>query len=73
LFFLVDLWGMRDVTVDLGSGQMILYPVTAYKVRVDLTVDNVQNRTYPGGRAAFQLKLYLHNSATLAQGESSVY
>lgn len=62
------MWGISDVTFNLGKGQTMLYPGAMYDVLVDVTVQNLQNVSYPGGRAAFRLQLYLHDSPVLGQG-----
>ena len=46
-----------------------MYTETAYTGQFDVTVHNLQTVSYPGGRAAFKLHLYLHDSDTLLTGE----
>lgn len=68
LFYYLDKWALSDVKFMTET----VYMSTDQVITVDVTVHNLQRRTYIGGTAAFTLALCLYDEEIYGTGESNM-
>ena len=69
VYVTADHWKVTDVEIDLDRGHTLLYTATDHVITASLRVHNLQAVSYPGGMAAYKLRLFLHTSDILGQGD----
>lgn len=69
-----DAWAISQVSLTYDNHQLVqvLHPLTEYNLTLDVTVHNLQTVSYPGGHAAFRIKIYLYDAAVWQQGMASI-